>query len=88
MYIYEDYKSYPCSEEGQAQFLSIRDRVLNTVKRTGCISMNAATAGEVGLNFKHLACVDRLVELGEIREIENPYSRAGQHRIFVPGKYN
>ena len=30
----------------------------------------------------HLACVDRLVELGEIKEITNG-GVAGQHRVFI-----
>ena len=29
------------------------------------------------------ACVDRLVELGELREVTAPKSVAGQHRIFT-----
>jgi hypothetical protein len=30
-----------------------------------------------------LACVDRLVELGEIREVTQPNTVAGQDRIFT-----
>jgi hypothetical protein len=44
--------------------------------------MEVAIAG-IGDSWQRIACVDRLVELGEIREITNPNEVAGQHRIFV-----
>jgi len=83
MYTYAKYKKWAVSEDGQRQFLSIRDRVNLAIKDNGCITMDHAIKGESGLNFEMLACVDRLVELGEILEVKNPYSEYSQHRIFV-----
>ena len=87
MYEYKDHKNWPCSAEGQKQFLDIRDRVHQAIKDSGCISMGKAISGESGDSFRIQACVDRLVELGEIKEAKNPISSAGQHRIFIPASY-
>lgn len=88
MYQYENHKGWPCSAEGQKQFLAIRDKVHAAIKTNGCVSMGSAIAGQSGGSWEMLACVDRLVELGEIAEIKNTKSDAGQHRIFVPAAYN
>ena len=87
MYQYEDYKWWPCSAEGQKQFLAIRDKVHAAIKGNGCVSMKSAIAGQTGGSWEMLACVDRLLELGEISEIKNTKSNAGQHRIFVPAHH-
>jgi hypothetical protein len=44
--------------------------------------MQNAIKGVTGDTWLHLACVDRLVDLKEIKEITNE-NVAGQHRVFV-----
>lgn len=84
MYKYADLKPTIFTEDGQAMFLEIRDRVKKIVKESGAISMGAAIAG-TGDSWKRMACVDRLVELGVLKEIHQD-DCAGQHRIFVDPK--
>ena len=62
-------------------FLSIRDRVNSLLKQAGAVRMQEAISGETGSSWQMLACVDRLVELGEIREITGDV--AGQYRVFI-----
>ena len=83
MYHYETERPVIFTDEGQRMFLQIRDRVQQLLKESGAFKMEAAISGCTGSSWSMLACVDRLVELGEIREIEQFYRHAGQDRIFV-----
>ena len=86
MYKYETEKSALFSDEGQRAFLKIRDHVHACLKISGVVSMGKAMSPPAGSGaastWVAMACVDRLVELGEIREIQHGEC-AGQHRIFV-----
>lgn len=84
MYVYEEEKRHIFTEEGQKSFLKIRDHVQSCLKMSGAVTMGHAMIGS-GDSWVLMACVDRLVELGEMREI--PQERcAGQHRVFVPAR--
>lgn len=82
MYVYEDLKSKIFTEEGQAMFLKIRDNVKNLIDKAGVVTMGRATSGTTGDSWTMMACVDRLVELGEIIEVEQVKTPMGQYRIF------
>lgn len=82
MYNYQTERPYVFTEAGQVQFLAIRDNVKRLLKLTGCVRMQEAIAKQCGSSWQMLACVDRLVELKEIREITTQ-NVAGQHRVFV-----
>lgn len=84
-YLYEVERRNVFSEEGQVMFLKIRDKAMELIKQSGCAMMDWIIAGNTGDSWTMLACVDRLVELKELEEIN--YGRcAGQHRIFVAPK--
>lgn len=82
MYNYEKEKQKIFTEDGQETFLTIRDHVHLLIKRSGAVMMGNAISVVTGDTWVHMACVDRLVELKEIREITKP-NVAGQHRVFV-----
>jgi len=83
MYKYEDLKESIFTDEGQRRFLRVRDFVKKTLATAGAVRMQEAirVAG-CGDSWEMLACVDRMVELGEIREITQANAR-GQDRVFV-----
>ncbi len=84
MYNYQNEKQHIFTEEGQLMFLKIRDHVKSCLKVSGAITLGKAiSAGTGGDSWQMMACVDRLVELGEIREIAQNGYVAGQNRIFV-----
>lgn len=83
MYKYEEQKQNIFTERGQEMFLSIRDKSKQLLKQAGCFTMGSVISGQTGDSWNMLACVDRLVELGEIREVKQEGAVAGQHRIFV-----
>ena len=82
MYNYQTEKSKIFTEAGQETFLKIRDKVQQLLKQSGAVMMQNAISGVTGDVWLHMACVDRLVELKEIREITKE-NVAGQHRVFV-----
>ena len=82
MYQYEMEKPALFTEHGSRTFLSIRDRTHRLLKEAGAVRMQEAMGGHSGDSWFLLACVDRLVELGEIREITKN-GVIGQHRVFV-----
>lgn len=83
MYKYEDLKPSIFTEDGQKMFLSIRDKCEALLEVAGCFTMGAAIRKQTGDSWKMLACVDRLLELKEIREIKQSNNIAGQDRIFT-----
>ena len=81
MYVYKNLKEDLFSDQGQIKFLTVRDNVQRLLKEAGAIRMSEAIRPVSGDSWLMLACVDRLVELGEIREIT--VNVAGQNRVFV-----
>lgn len=82
-YDYHTEKPKVFMEENQELFLSILDRATRLTREAGAASMEAIICGLSGDTWIMLACVDRLVEIGALREVPNPHSRTGQHRLFI-----
>ncbi len=81
MYNYLTEKPKIFTEEGQIEFLKVRDRVKYLLKEAGAFMMFSALKDISGDSWQMMAYVDRLVELKEIKEITS--NVAGQHRVFV-----
>ncbi len=80
MYLYESEKKNLFTERGQVTFLKIRDRAHKLLAEAGAFRQQEVTAGCSGDSFLLHACVDRLVELGEIVEI--PRQCWGQYKVY------
>lgn len=83
MYNYQKEKPGIFSEDGQKMFLRIRDKANALLKTAGCFRMQEVISGATGSSWQMLACVDRMVELGEIVEVTDPVKAVGQYRIFT-----
>jgi hypothetical protein len=81
--VYAEIRDRLFTDEGQRTFLGIRDRAHKLLKEAGAFRLDHVTNGAVGDSWIHIACVDRLVELEEIREVRAEGATAGQHRVFV-----
>lgn len=81
-YDYQTQRATVFTEGGQRLFMAIRDKTQNLMKVAGAARMQEMIAGNSGDSWDMLACVDRLVELGEIRELTGS-DVAGQFRVFV-----
>lgn len=83
-YSYQVERPHVFTEEGQVKFLAVRDFAAKAFNYAGAVTagklVNAYGSGD---SWQALACVDRLVEIGEIREVTVPGSVCGQNRVFV-----
>ena len=68
-YDYQEMKKKLFTEENQSLFLEIRDKVHRLLAEAGAVKMEFIMDDLSGGSWEMLACVDRLVELGEIEEI-------------------
>ena len=83
MYNYETEKQNIFTEEGQLLFLKIRDKTKRLLETAGAARCQEIISGCTGDSWAMLACVDRLVEIGEIKEITIDSRVAGQYRVFI-----
>jgi len=84
MYNYADEKQFLFTDKGQRKFLIIRDNVKRLLEDAGAFKMEKAWKGISGDTFHMMACVDRLVDLEEIKELTDENCVA-QYRIFIAG---
>lgn len=83
MYEYEKEKQRIFTDEGQRHFLKIRDKVDGLLEVAGAFKPRKAIIA--GDSYLSMACVDRLVELDEVREATNINSTLTHDKIFVRG---
>lgn len=82
-YDYQTQRAKLFTDHGQRMFLQMRDTAHKLIRQAGVVRMDKMMAGVSGDTWNMLACADRLVELGEVHEIPNTMSSAGQHRLFI-----
>lgn len=70
------------TEEGQVLFLKVRDRVNHHIKESGAVSFSKALTGITGDGWEHIACIDRMIELGELICL-SPDNVWTQHKIYT-----
>ncbi len=81
-YNYQEQKNkWLFTDDGQRQFLVVRDRIKVLIETAGAFMMDNVLDLHLG-DWNLMACVDRMVELGEIVEIDRP-DCFQQHRIFA-----
>jgi len=87
MYSYDVERQAIFTDDGQRKFLKLRDRVRYLLKTSGAVRMLEALSEMSGDSFFQLACVERLVEIGELVELTNKNLVAGQYRVFIDNQY-
>lgn len=83
MYNYQEEKQNLLTDEGQRMFLSVRDRVKELLCEAGAFKSTNALSKETGSSWTMLACVDRLEELGEIKEVTAGQNVLTQNRVYI-----
>lgn len=84
MYSYVAERAELFTDEGQRMFLKVRDESKRLLKLAGAVTCERlmAAAGS-GSSWTMLACVDRLVELGELRRVTPRGTVATQDEVFT-----
>lgn len=81
-YQYEVERAKIFTEENQEMFITIRENAVSMIRHSGCATLGKLISKVTGDSFTMMACVDRLVELKTIREVDyGPCT--GQNRIFI-----
>lgn len=87
-YLYSEQREKLFTEKGQVLFMKVRDRVKEILPTCRAFRMDVLL--DAGWDvfadpWDVLACVDRMVELGELTECR--YGEcAGQHRVFMSNR--
>lgn len=82
-YKYDTYKQFVYTDKGSRVFLSIYQQFQRIVISSGAVTLGKLIDGFTGDNFEVMACADRLIELGEAKEV-TPIGTAWQDRVIVP----
>ena len=84
-YDYKTERAKLFTDDGQRTFLKIRDHVRRLLEKAGAFRLDAGIREASGDSWTMIACIDRLVELGEIHECQHENYKAAQNRIFTDG---
>lgn len=84
-YSYETEKPRILTKEGQKLLQRIRAKAETCLETAGCARMQEIISGNTGDSWLMCACVDFMVEMGELEEVEQTRPVMGQHRIFIEG---
>ena len=68
-YDYKTEKPFVFTEDGQRMFLKIRDKCNSLQQIAGAFTIEKAVSDLGGSTWARLACIDRLVELGEFEYV-------------------
>jgi len=84
-YDYQREKGYTLTDEGSKEVIKLKNYIDNIIDKSGVMTAEACMEGcNCGTNWQQLACIDRLVEIGELFEVNLGYEELmGQARIFA-----
>lgn len=82
MYDYQTELAKIFTPEGMDMLLTLRDNAAKLFETAGAARFDKLTRGLSGDSWTMLACLDYLVERGDMREVTAP-DVLGQHRVFV-----
>ena len=87
IYNYEEYKLNLLDKEELRHFLKVRDIVKDEIDSVGMMVMGAVMIRACGDILKTMACVEMLVEIGEIIETTQKSETWAQEREFIRNNF-
>jgi len=87
IYNYEEYKPNLLDKEELRHFLKVRDIVKDEIDSVGMMVMGAVMIRACGDILKTMACVEMLVEIGEIIETTQKSETWAQEREFIRNNF-
>lgn len=82
-YDYAKLRAFVFTEKGQESLLRVRQEARKLLNLAGACQAGRLLRVLTGDTWESMACVDRLVELGVLREV---HSDIWQNRVFVAGR--
>lgn len=84
-YDYQTERPWLFTDEGQREFLKVRDRAFFLAEQAGAFMVGKAIERLSGDSWHGLACIDRLVELGEFKFVF--VDTATQYKVLIRVRY-
>jgi hypothetical protein len=88
MYHYKTERKFIFTEDGQKDLKAVRTIANALINITGCFKVGKLNDALGSMTWSNLACVDYLVETGELFEITDKNIVTCQQRIFTNSTYN
>lgn len=85
-YDYHTEKAKLFTRDGRVMFERIREKVEWLIKVSGAARMSEIIEGERGTDNELMACVDRLTQVGVLKEVTDEQT-LNYHRVFVPADF-
>ena len=85
-YSYQIQRPFVFTEKGQEMLLAMRDIARQHIEQSGAVCYAAITRVHSGSRWDILACVDRLIELGDLRRLDNIWGGT-QDDVFISSKW-
>lgn len=82
-YNYSEVKPRLFTEDGVNTFVKIRDKVNQLVEQAGAVRAQESMVNATGDTWTMLASLDRMVELGELKELTQLPPPIDQYRVFI-----
>lgn len=83
-YDYDNHKQFTFTDEGQRLLLKTRDFAFRMIEQAGCVQAEKMLGQMMGgSSWDHMAVIDRLVELRDLKEVRQARDHAWQHKIYV-----
>lgn len=82
-YNYSEVKPRLFTEDGVNTFVKIRDKVNQLLEQAGAVRAQESMVNATGDTWTMLASLDRMVELGELKELTQLPPPIGQYRVFI-----
>ena len=83
MYDYTTERKVVFTEDGIIKLFAIRDKAQQLLKIAGAFREQEVLSAVTGSSWQALACVDYLVERGEIKRVLGGDHVARQHNVYV-----
>lgn len=84
-YRYADFRDQLFTEKGQTRLLEVLSYVRRRIDEGGAVMLVKVLQHMSGDTWFNMACVDRLVELGYLREVTGISEVRKQDRVFIAG---
>lgn len=83
-YIYSKHRQFTFTDEGQRLLLKTRDFAFRMIEQAGCVQAEKLLGQMMGgSSWDHMAVIDRLVELQDLREVRQAEDHVWQHKVYI-----
>lgn len=84
-YNYQQQRHKIFTEDGTRMLMRMRDKARELLNLSGAVIASKIMMASSGDGWQMLACIDYMVEQGDLRRVTGEFDTAGQDQVFVDG---